>query len=451
MTQTPATRPHWTSRLAFVLAASGAAVGLGNIWKFPYMAGEHGGSAFVLIYLICVLFIGMPVMIAEMIIGRRGQRNAVSAMDSLSLEAGQSQKWRYVGWLGAMTSLMMLSFYSVVAGWSLAYLYRTWSGVFSHVNAEQVQTVWRDFIASPLEMTLWHTLFMLLTLWVVARGVQSGLEKATKIMMPLLFVILLILVGYATSTDGFAEAVEFLFKPDFSKITPTVIIAAMGHAFFTLAVGVGAMLIYGSYLDENVKLGSAVFTIASLDVLVALLAGLAIFPLIFSNQLSPEAGPGLMFVTLPIAFSQMGGGLFFGGLFFLLLFFAAWTSSISLAEPVVALLHENFKLTRKKASIVVGFVAWFLGLGSLLSFNVWQNAKLFGRFTIFDIAADFSINILLPIGGFCFVFFAAWAMKTSSTKQELNVSKPYYYIWLLLARIVAPISILMILFNAIIQ
>ena len=440
------TRGRWSNRLGFILATTGAAVGLGNIWKFPYMAGDNGGSAFVLVYLLCVLLIGLPLMLAEMLIGRRGQQNPVSTLKTLAKEANASPFWQLVGWGGAVTLLLTLSFYSVVAGWTVAYLFRAWGGLFNGLNAAQVGALWQQFLNDPYQLLVWHAVFMILTLWVVTKGVQAGLEKAARIMMPMLFVILIILDGYSTATPGFMQGIKFLFAPDFHKITATVALSAMGHAFFTLAIGAGCILVYGSYLDKNIRLGSAVLTIAGLDVLVALLAGIAIFPLIFTYHLTPAGGPGLMFEVLPIAFAKMGGGQFFGGLFFLLLLFAAWTSSISMAEPLVALLTERYNFSRLAASLIVGACAWTVGIGSVLSFNVWQNVKIFGRWNFFFANTDLVTNILLPLGGLAFAIFAGWIMSKSATRDELKFAKEWFYqTWRFLTRYLAPISILVII------
>lgn len=449
MAKTPYQHEQWSSRFGFILATTGAAVGLGNIWKFPYMAGDNGGSAFVLVYLICVVLIGLPVMLSEMLIGRRARQNPVNAIKALAEQNQKSSHWQLLGWLGSLTLLLVLSFYSVVAGWTIAYLVKAWGGVFNGLSAGQIDHVWGNFLAHPGPLLVYHALFMFLTLWIVARGVEQGLERASRVMMPLLFVILLLLDGYGTSTGGFESAVKFLFEPDFSKITTSVIISAMGHAFFTLAVGAGCMLVYASYLSKNVKLGSAVLTIASLDVLVAILAGLAIFPIIFAYHLTPQGGPGLMFQVLPIAFAKMGGGSFFGGLFFLLLLFAAWTSSISLAEPLVILLTQRYQFSRLKAAIIVGVVAWLLGLASLLSFNVWSSVKLFGRWDIFTSITDLTTNIMLPIGGLLFVIFAGWVLPKAVSRDELSfVRHSVYKGWLIATRFIAPLGILAILIAA---
>lgn len=449
-TKIRAKREHWTSKLGFILAATGAAVGLGNIWKFPYMAGNNGGSAFVLIYLLCVALIGIPLLLAEMLIGRRGQQNTVNSLRTLALAAKKSPHWDIIGWLGAITLILVLSFYSVVAGWSIAYIFRAWMGDFNQLSAQGIEILWQQFLANPWQLMFWHAVFMLMTMWVVERGVQSGLEKASKIMMPGLFLLLIILDIYAYYYGDFKAGFLFLFDFKLQKISADVIVSAMGHAFFTLAIGAGCMLVYGSYLTKNIKLGGAVLTIVILDVLVAILAGLAIFPLVFINHLKPEGGPGLMFEVLPIAFSQMIGGQFFGGLFFILLLFAAWTSSISIAEPLVILLTERHGLKRLTASIIVGIFGWVLGLASLLSFNVWQNFHFLNGRTVFTFITDLATNLLLPIGGLGFSLFAGWIMTKKSTKEELQFPSALYTTWLYLVRYIAPLGILLIVINSLI-
>lgn len=440
-------REHWKSKFGFILAATGAAVGLGNIWKFPYMAGDNGGSAFVLIYLICVAIIGIPLMLAEMLIGRRGQSNPVNSLNKLAREAHKSIYWELVGWLGAFTLVLVLSFYSVVAGWSLAYIFRAWMGAFNNLSDTAITSMWQQFLANPWQLMLWHAIFMIMTMAVVERGVQSGLERASKILMPALFLILIVLDVYAYFNGDFRSGFDFLFAFKLAKISPSVILSAMGHAFFTLAIGAGCMLVYGSYLTKSTHLGGAVITIVVLDVLVAILAGLAIFPIVFAHHLTPQGGPGLMFEVLPIAFSKMLGGQFFGSLFFILLLFAAWTSSISIAEPLVILLTERHGLTRLNASIIVGLLCWILGLASLLSFNRWQDLKIFQQWTVFGAITDLATNILLPLGGLGYALFAGWVMPRKATKEELKLNPILYKIWLYLVRYIAPIAIIFIIIN----
>lgn len=440
----PPIRGQWSSRLGFILATTGAAVGVGNIWKFPYMVGENGGSAFVIVYIAAVMLVGIPIMLAEIMIGRRGRHNPVDTFKILANEAGASPKWQAVGWLFAVTLILVLSFYSVVAGWSLAYCVDSMTGQLNNLSAQQVDQHWHNFLASPWELTAWHTVFIILTLWVVERGVHRGLELASRIMMPALFLILIMLDIYGLTNAGFNEACEFLFKLDFSKITPGVVISALGHAFFTLAVGAGCMLVYGSYLPRNTRFYMPVMTIVFLDVLVAILAGLAIFPIVFTHHLTVTSGPGLIFQALPIAFAKIAGGQIIGTLFYLLFLFAAWTSSLSMAEPVVVLIAERYNGSRAKASIIVGLIAWVLGLGSVLSFNHWANYKIFDKWNFFGAVTDLATNILQPIGGICIAIFAGWVMHKTITREELMLPKIGYTVWRILIRYLAPIGILAI-------
>ncbi len=442
---------QWSSRWAFILAATGSAVGLGNIWKFPYITGVHGGGAFVLVYLLCVVIVGVPIMIAEIMLGRRGRRSPINTMRHLAAAEGRHGAWRYLGWMGILAGFLILSYYSVIAGWALAYLVRTAAGVFTGLSAEGVNNIFYGFVGDPERLLAWHTLFMIMTMVVVSRGVRSGLEQAVKFMMPLLFALLVVLVGYAMNTGYFMQGLAFLFQPDFSKITPNGVLIAMGHAFFTLSLGMGAIMVYGSYLPKHVSITHATFTIAAADTLVALLAGMAIFPIVFANGLAPGAGPGLIFQTLPIAFGHMPGGAFFGALFFLLVVFAAWTSAISLIEPLIAYLVENLRTTRVMAATVSGAVTWLLGLGTIFSFNLWSGAryKVF-NLTFFDLLDYLTVNILLPLGGLLIAVFAVWVMRRESSVAELGIGDgPVYRTWRLIARYVTPVAVLLIFLDAI--
>jgi neurotransmitter:Na+ symporter, NSS family len=442
-------RGLWSSRLGFILATTGAAVGVGNIWKFPYMVGANGGSAFVLVYVVAILLVGIPIMLAEIMMGRRGRHNPVDSVKILAAEAGASPKWQGMGWLFALILILVLSFYSVVAGWAIGYFWETTAGHFNGLNAEQVGQHWQHFLASPLQLLIWHTVFMILTLWIVERGVHRGIELASRIMMPLLFVILIVLDIYSATTPGFKQACDFLFSVDFHKITPSVIISALGHAFFTLAVGAGCMLAYGSYLPKHTRFYGPVITVVFLDVLVAILAGLAIFSIVFSHGLTAIGGPGLIFEALPIAFANMAHGQLLGGLFFALFLFAAWTSSISMAEPVVVLLAERYLGSRVKASIFVGLFAWLLGIGSVLSFNYWSEIKIFSHWNFFGAITDLATNILQPTGGILIALFAGWVMHKKITAEELQLPEKLYTLWRLLIRYVAPLGILIIFIAAV--
>lgn len=439
-------RSQWSSRFAFIMVTAGAAVGLGNIWKFPYMAGNDGGGIFVLLYLLFILMIGIPAMIAELLIGRRGRQNAINSLANLAKEANRSQYWQNMGWLGAFTLMMVLSFYSVVAGWSIAYLFYALKGAFIQATPLSITTLWGSLLESPDELILWHSIFMMLTMGVVALGVNKGIEQASKWMMPGLFLVLIFLVIYAGFNGNFKEAFMYLFSFKLQDLTIRAIINALGQAFFSLATGAGAILVYGSYLSKETNMVKTVLIISLLDVLVAILAGLAIFPIVFSYGLTPESGPGLMFQTLPIAFSNMPFSQFIGSLFFILLLFAAWTSSISMGEPLVALMNERWKISRVRASFYVGVCAWIFGFASVFSFNIWQDVKLFNRWGIFQVMTDVPTNILLPIGAFFFCVFVGWMMPEADVKDEFG-PQPYwiYQAFRLSIRYVAPLGILVVL------
>ncbi len=439
---------QWSSRWVFVLAATGSAVGLGNIWKFPYITGENGGGAFVLVYLLCIAVVGIPVMMSEIMLGRRGRQSPINTMRSLAREEGRSPHWQLLGFTGVLAGFLILSFYSVIAGWALAYVVEAVSGAFSSVTAEQSGEMFGGMVSNPGVQLFWHTLFMGMTMFVVARGVREGLERAVRLLMPALFVLLVILVGYAMNSGGFAQGLDFLFTPDFSKISTEGVLTALGHAFFTLSLGMGAIMIYGSYLPEDVSITRATFTVAIADTVVALLAGMAIFPIVFANSLEPGAGPGLIFQTLPVAFGAMPGGLFFGTLFFVLLVFAAWSSAISIIEPVVAWLVESRGMERKQASIVAGTVTWALGIATILSFNLWSEVKWLDK-TIFDLLDYLTANIMLPLGGLMIALFAGWAMKKSHSRGELGLHESGYQRWRILIRYLTPVAIILVFLNAV--
>ncbi len=446
-----------------MLAAVGSAVGLGNIWKFPYITGEYGGGAFVLVYLICIALIGIPVMMAEILLGRRGRRSPINTMRELTRSEGTSPVWRLVGWGGVLTGFLILSFYSVVAGWAFAYVFEGAIGSFNGLDGDGAGALFGDLTAAPDRLIFWHTLFIGMTVLVVANGVRSGLERLITWLMPLLFVLLAILVGYAMAAGDFARGLHFLFDVDFSRVftvcdeagqcgyTAEPVLVAMGHAFFTLSLGMGAIMAYGSYMPRDASIASSTIMIAIADTLVALMAGLAIFPLVFANGLEPGAGPGLVFVSLPIAFGAMPGGQFFGTLFFILLVFAAWSSSISLVEPAVAWLTENEHLSRPKAAWIIGGLAWVLGIGSALSFNLWsgEEYQIFGK-TLFDIKDYVTANIMLPLGGLAIALFTGWAVGRRLPESELGMrSARLFGAWHFTLRYIAPAGIVLIFLNAI--
>ena len=441
---------YWSSRFAFVLAAAGSAVGLGNIWKFPYMAGENGGGAFVIIYLICIALFGIPVMMSEVLLGRRGRSSPVNSMSILAAEEKRSSLWRMLGLMGVLAGFLILSYYSVIAGWALSYVVETAKGTFSGATSEYTGEVFNNLISNPKRLLFWHTLFVVLTMIVVVRGVSNGLETAVRFLMPALFILIIVMIGYAMLHGDFIAGLKFLFTPDFSKINPEVVLNAMGQAFFSLSLGMGAIMMYGSYLPDDASIATTSFQVAFADTLVAILAGLAIFPIVFANGLEAGQGPGLIFKTLPLAFGQMTGGLIFGTLFFVLLVFAAWTSAISLIEPAVAWLIEKFSVSRFTSSIICGLVTWLVGLGTVFSFNKWKKIEVFndtfldGK-SFFDLLDYLTSNIMLPLGGILICVFAAWLMSDASRRDELKIKHlGAYKLWLFLARYVTPLGVIII-------
>lgn len=440
---------EWSSRWAFILAAAGSAIGLGNIWKFPYLAGMNGGGAFVLVYLVTALVIAVPIMMAEIMLGRRGRRSPINTMRTLAHEAKASRWWYLLGGAGIVAGFLILSYYSVIAGWAVAYVFKAAFGTFAGAGTERAHAIFTQFIGSPWLLLLWHTVVMIATMIVVARGVKSGLEQAVRWMMPALFITLFVLVGYAMSSAGFVQGLAFLFAPDFSKISGEGILAAMGQAFFSLSLGMGAIMMYGSYLKSHVSIAQTAIIVAGMDTFVAVLAGIAIFPLVFTYGLPVGSGPGLIFETLPIAFGQMPGGPFFGALFFMLLVFAAWTSTISLIEPAVAWLVENRGLSRWRACGVAGFATWLLGVATVLSFNTWSDFKIFGK-TPFDLIDFLTSNLMLPLGGLLIAVFAGWIMSPNIARKEMAMKHHgWYQVWHFLARYVAPVGIALVFLNVI--
>jgi NSS family neurotransmitter:Na+ symporter len=452
---------QWSSRWAFILAATGSAVGLGNVWKFPYITGENGGGAFVLVYLFCIALIGIPILMGEVLIGRRGRQSPAGSVAAVAVDSGASRFWGSVGWLGLTAGFFVLSFYAVIAGWALDYVFVTAKGSFSGASPEAVGEIFAALTSNPWQLILWQSLIIAMTLVVVAMGVRKGLEKAVSILMPGMFVLLLIMVAYAMTTGGFLQAVEFLFKPDFSKLTANGVLIAMGHAFFTLSLASGVMIMYGAYLPDSASIAKTSIAVAFADTLVALLAGLAIFPIVFANGIEPGSGPGLIFVSLPIAFGKMPFGTLIGTMFFVMLVFAALTTTISLIEAVVAYLVENRGLSRFRSALIAGFSVWFVGLGTVLSFGAWKDLTfnsltgLNWKFELFDRhfydALDFLVtNLMLPMGGFLVAIFCAWIMRDQDTSEELGMAESslLYMGWHWTMRVIAPILIIIVFLNA---
>ncbi|MDO9204279.1 MAG: sodium-dependent transporter [Methylotenera sp.] len=434
-------RSHWNSRWTFMLATAGSAIGLGNIWKLPYMIGVNGGSAFVLVFVISIFLVGIPLMMTEILLGRRAQKNPLDGIQTLAIEAKKSSLWRYLGGMGMLTGLLILGFYSVIGGWVLAYISEAVSGSFSQITALQSTANFDALLASPFKLLFWHTVFILMTMSVVAHGVNSGLEKANNILIPALFAILLVLLGYSMSEGDMQTAFQFMFKPDFSKITPVSVLSALGHAFFSLSLGMGAVMVYGSYLQRNVSIARTTIYIALADTLLGLLVGLAIYSLVFANHLAPNAGPGLIFQTLPIAFGHMPGGNIIGVLFFLLVAFAAWTSSISLVEPTIAWIVENTKIKRHAAALILGVAVWLLGVAVALSFNEWKDIKIVFNLNIFETLDKLTSTVLLPLGGLLMAIFAGYFMNKNHVQEELNLNDQAFKLWRIANNYIAPIAI----------
>ena len=442
------TSESWSGRLTFILASIGAAVGLGNIWKFPYTLGSSGGSAFVLVYVIAILLVATPIMISEMIIGRHARASAPTALRKVAVESGTSRHWGLLGWMGLFALFLVLSFYSVVAGWTAAYLVKSASGSIAGLSAAEVRAGFGEFTHDSGTVIFWHFLFTAVTIFIVSRGVKIGLERVVRVLMPALFITLVALVINSAFIGDFSTAVDFLFTADLSKLTPAVMLAAVGQAFFSVNVGIGAVLTYSSYLPQDVNIFRSSIIVALGDTLVALLAGLAIFPIVFANNLDPGEGPGLIFVTLSTAFAQMPAGSLIGAGFFLMLVFAALTSSISMLETMTARIIEVPGMTRTKAVLSIGTGTFLMGLITVFSFSSWENVYLldaiptFAGMTPFDLIDYIVTNILMPLGGLLYALFAGWWLSRETSIFEMGVGDgAMFKLWLLLVRIVAPLAV----------
>jgi len=445
-------RENWGSRVGFILAAAGSAIGLGNIWKFPYIAGEHGGAAFIFIYLICIAIIGLPVLIAEILIGRTGKRNPVGSFKFLS----KSKIWTSVGFMGVAAGFLILSYYIVIAGWSLGYIIEAVKGTFYDFN--QVNTS-SSYFESLTGNTTWTISFMLLflsiTMVFVYFGVQKGIERGSKIMMPVLLILLIVSAVKGISLPGSDKGISFLLEPNWDLVTGNSILVALGHAFFTLSLGMGAMMTYGSYLKKDSNIFSSSLQVVFLDTIIALIAGLAIFTVVFATQQNPSAGPGLIFHTLPIVFTKMSGGYVFSILFFLLLSIAALTSAISLLEVVVSYFVDEKGWTRHSAVIVFGGVTFLIGVPSALSFNILSDFHIFGL-NFFDLADYITANIMLPLGGMLISIFVAWVWGLNKSLVELKLGAEGLFenypiiikFWKIFVKYFAPVLIFLVLLNS---
>ena len=436
--------PHWSSRFSFLMASVGFAVGLGNIWRFPYMTGENGGAAFVLVYLVCAFGIGVPVLMAEIMVGRRGQGSPPSALAAVATASGGSRHWKWVGGMGLLAAYTIQIVYAVVVGWVLWYLFKALTTGFAGVDGPAAAAEFSSVLADNFGMLFWTLVALAITAAIIFAGVKKGIERAVNVMMPMLFFLLLGLATYNYFTGGFEEAVAWLFTPDFSKIGPDTWLAATGQAFFSFSVAMGGMMTYGAYLPRSVSITQSVFIIAIADTGVALLAGLVVFPAVFHYGLDPAQGPGLIFQTLPVAFAQMPGGQLFSVAFFVVLAVAGITSMVGLAETVTQWVDERFGIPRHRgALLVLGSTSIFCIL-SCLSYNVLDDLQLAGK-NLNDTLDYFSNQILLPVGGMLIALFAGWVMTREASRDELGtLNAPGYELWHFLIRFAVPAALLVI-------
>lgn len=432
---------QWTSKLGFILAAAGSAIGIGAIWKFPYMTGTNGGGIFLLFFILFTLLIGGPLLLSEFVIGRSTQNEAISAYRQIS------PKWSFIGYLGVGASFLLLSFYSVVGGWILLYLWKSITGQLANVSNEQYEQIFNEMIANPTEVLLAQFLFMLFSIIVVQGGIEKGIEKASRVMMPALFILFIVLVIRSLTLDGAIEGVLFLLKPDFSMLTPHMLLVAMGQAFFSLSVGVSVMVTYSSYLSKQENLVKSTNSVMILNIFISLLAGLAIFPAVFAFGFEPSAGPGLIFIVLPAVFNQMAFGTVFFTIFLLLLLFATLTSAFSLLEIIVASVSKGRTEKRRAFTFLSGLLIFIVGIPSALAFGVLDHVTIFGK-SIFD-SADFLVsNILLPLGALFISIFTGYIMPKEWSQKEITTSSSLgvklYPIWRFIVRYIAPVAIILI-------
>ncbi len=447
---TQAQRSQWGSRLGFILAAAGSAVGLGNIWKFPYVTGENGGGVFVLIYLGAVLLVGIPIMVAEILLGRRGQGSPPTALRRL---AGERSAWQLLGWLGVATGFVILSYYAVVAGWALDYLVKSLTGAFWGVERASIPPLFDQLYSDGPRNVLWLAVFLGLTLGVVIGGVQQGIERWNRILMPALFLLLLALLANAARMEGFGRAMHFLFWPDLGRFKGGAsVLEAVGQGFFSLSLGMGAMLTYGSYLKRDADLLRSALIIALLDTLVALLAACILFPIIFSFGFAPQAGPGLVFKTLPVVFAQLPAGRLLAVLFFLLLVFAALTSAVSLLEVVAAALMERLRWPRRRAVWACSAVIFLFGLPSALSGSQLAGLELLGKRNVFDSLDYLASNWALPLGGIGIALFVGWRLDRKACREEYEAGSAQpgsYPVWRQILRFVSPVAVAFVFLKAV--
>ncbi|PKF88081.1 hypothetical protein CW306_11850 [Bacillus sp. BA3] len=434
---------QWTSKLGFILAAAGSAIGLGAIWKLPYMTGLNGGGVFFLLFILFTLLIGAPILIAEFTIGRNAQKDAISAYKHIA----PGKPWALIGYGGVVASIILLSFFSVVGGWIISYLARSFTGSLSNLTQEEYGNFFNKIISNPYETVIAQLLFMVFTIWVVQGGVSKGIEKVNKYMMPSLFILFIILLIRSLTLDGAMEGVKFFLKPDFSALTGETILLALGQSFFALSVGVSVMVTYASYLSKKEDITKSAFSVVGLNIFISLLAGLVIFPAVFALGFSPSSGPGLVFVVLPAVFNEMALGGIFMFIFFILLLFATLTTAFSILEIVVAAMIKGDAAKRKKASWIAGITVFLIGIPSALSFGVLSDVKIF-NLSIFDFADYLTSNIALPVGALFISLFIGYQMKRIEVQKEFesgaDSGRSLFKLWYFLIRYIVPIMIILV-------
>ena len=433
----------WKGNSTFILAAAGSAVGLGNIWKFPYMVGSNGGSAFVIVYLLCILMIGLPVMASEILIGKYGRKSPINSLKRVSIDFQLNNGWKYLGVLGAFAGVLILSYYSVFAGIAFSYIFNIFPSGLENPSKYSTN-YFSSLAASPLKLILWHSIFIIFTCFIVGYGVVKGIGRSVSFLMPIFFIFIILIAIYSSLIGDIDSTLFFLFNPNFSALTPQVIISAMGQAFFSLSIGMGAIMAYGAYIPENQLIGKTVLSIILLDTFVALIAGIAIFPIVFSNsELIVNAGPSLIFETLPVAFYSLPFGSIFSVLFFVLLSIAALSSSISLLEPFTAWMEEKVKTERRFIVCVLGLIIWVIGLGSVFSFNIWEEINFFGL-NFLEGLDYLTNNIMLPAGGFFVALLTGWVLPKHFLEENLNINKSFFKLFFFCLRFISIGAILLI-------
>lgn len=443
-------RVSFGSKLGFLAAAVGSAVGLGNIWRFPYELGQNGGFAFLIVYLLCAFLIGWPLMLSEFAVGRMGQSNVAGTFIKIT----GTRRWSWIGVMGAVCVLLVIGFYAVVCGWSLEYIYQAISNQFSGQTPQGLSESFTIFTTGTWRPILWLVIFLIINCAIVVGGVQEGIEKTSKVLMPFLFTIIVVLCIRSITLPGGLEGLKFLFTPDFSKITPSVILSAMGQAFFSLSLGMGCMLTYGSYMRKENNLGKTAFQVVGMDSLISVLCAMTIFPAVFALGIDPSKGPELVFITLPNVFNHIPGGYFWGILFFILLAIAALTSTISMLEVITAYVSERWNINRKATAIGTTLVIMLLAIGCSLSLGVWSDFTILG-FKLFDFFDNFTAKILMPIGGVAISIFFGWVVDRKSREAELTnggvLQLKYLKLYTFLLKYIVPLAILAVFIDQLLR